>query len=105
MVDCKLQKYILEVCLPSFPQIHRISAVAVVGWEEGRLSALFYAVLCATIVHSTMHTHMNRHNSVCWLDVTFLWLYYVTVYYLLDLVFLGLFYVIVCVCVLLFCWI
>ena len=26
-------------------------------------SGLFCAILCATIVHSAMHTHMNRSNS------------------------------------------
>jgi len=29
----------------------------------GKLSGLFCAVLCATIVHSELHTHMNRPNS------------------------------------------
>ena len=31
--------------------------------KEGRLSGLFCAVLCATIVNSAAHTHMNRPNS------------------------------------------
>jgi len=30
---------------------------------EGKLSGLFCAILCATIVHSAMRTHMNRPNS------------------------------------------
>jgi len=33
------------------------------GGQEGKLSGLFCAVLCATIVHSELHTHMNRTNS------------------------------------------
>ena len=33
------------------------------GGQEGKLSGLFCAVLCATIVHSELHTHMNRPNS------------------------------------------
>jgi len=31
--------------------------------QEGKLSGLFCAMLCATIVHSAMHTYMNRPNS------------------------------------------
>ena len=31
--------------------------------KEGRLSGMFCAVLCATVVHIAMHTHMNRPNS------------------------------------------
>ena len=31
--------------------------------QEGKLSGLFCAVLCATIVHYELHTHMNRANS------------------------------------------
>jgi len=30
------------------------------GGQEGKLSGLFCAVLCATVVHSEVHTHMNR---------------------------------------------
>ena len=33
------------------------------GGQEGKLSCLFCAVLCATVVHSELHTHMNRPNS------------------------------------------
>jgi len=33
------------------------------GGQEGKLSGLFCAVLCATIVHSELHTHTNRTNS------------------------------------------
>jgi len=29
----------------------------------GKLSDLFCAILCGTIVHSAMHTRMNRPNS------------------------------------------
>jgi len=31
--------------------------------REGKLSGLFCAILCATVVHSELHTHMNRPNS------------------------------------------
>ena len=34
---------------------------------KGKLSGLFCAILYATIVHSAMHTHMNRSNSYSWL--------------------------------------
>ena len=47
---------------PTFPQIDVIGAMAIVR-QEGKLSGLFCAVLCATIVHSELHTHMNRPNS------------------------------------------
>jgi len=30
---------------------------------RGKLSGLFCAVLCVTVVHNAMHTHMNRPNS------------------------------------------
>jgi len=45
---------------PPFPQIDIIRAVVIVWRVRGKLSGLFCAVLCATIVHSAMHTHMNR---------------------------------------------
>jgi len=36
------------------------------GGQEGKLSGLFCVVLCATIVHSELHTHMNR-LTVLWI--------------------------------------
>jgi len=33
------------------------------GGQEGKLSGLFCAVLCATIVHSELHTHMNIEQT------------------------------------------
>jgi len=36
--------------------------VGLSGWsqtEEGKLSELFYFMLCMTVVHNDMHTHMN----------------------------------------------
>ena len=33
------------------------------GGQEGKLSGLFCAELCAKIVHSEMHTHVNGSNS------------------------------------------
>jgi len=45
---------------PPFPQIDIIGAVMFVWRVRGKLSGLFCAILCATIVHSAMHTHRNR---------------------------------------------
>ena len=56
---------IFEVNISPIPQIDIIGAVVIV-W---RVRGLFCAVLCATIVHSAMHTHMNRPN--CCLLVRF----------------------------------
>jgi len=48
----------------------------VIVWRvRGKLSGLFCAVLCATVVHSAMHTHMNRPDSCLLVRSTFLWLY------------------------------
>jgi len=33
------------------------------GGQEGKLLGLFCAVVCATIVHNELHTHLNRPNS------------------------------------------
>jgi len=33
----------------------------------GKLSGLFCAILCATIVHNAMHTHRNR-LTVLWIE-------------------------------------
>jgi len=41
-----------------FPQVDIIGAMVIVRREEGKLSGLFCAILCATIVHSAMHTHI-----------------------------------------------
>ena len=54
------------VLLLSFPQIDIIGAVVIVWRVRGKLSGLFSAILCATIVHSAMHTHMNR-LTVLWI--------------------------------------
>ena len=40
-----------------------VPSVLLFGGQEGKLSGLFCAVLCATVVHSELHTHMNRTNS------------------------------------------
>jgi len=48
-------------CPPSL-----IIGAVVIVWmasQEGKLSGLFCAVLCATSVHSELHTHTNRTNS------------------------------------------
>ena len=52
--------------VPPFPQIDIIRAVVIVWRVRGKLSGLFCAILCATIVHSAMHTHMNR-LTVLWI--------------------------------------
>jgi len=39
-----------------------IGAMMIVWRVRGKI-VLFCAVLCATIVHSAMHTHMNRSDS------------------------------------------
>jgi len=49
-----------------FPQIDIIQAVVIVWRVRGKLSGLFCAILCAAIVHSAMHTHMNR-LTVLWI--------------------------------------
>ena len=50
-----------------FPQIDIIGAMVIVWRVRGEISRLFCAILCATIVHSAMHTHMNRPNrSLDW---------------------------------------
>jgi len=46
-----------------FPQIDIVEAMVIVWRVREKLSGLFCAILCATIVHSAMHTHMNRPNS------------------------------------------
>jgi len=48
-----------EACSP-FPQIDIIGVVVIVWRVRGKLSGLFCAILCATIVHSEMHTHINK---------------------------------------------
>jgi len=52
----------LQSSPPPFPQIDIIGAVVIVWRVRGKTirSVLFRAILCATIVHSAMHTHMNR---------------------------------------------
>jgi len=71
---------------------------------RGKLSGLFCTVLCATVVHSAMHTHMNRPNSC--LLVRFSFSAVVLCYSLsvLDLAFWD--YLVlqfICVCLLLLC--
>ena len=42
---------------------HRSNGDCLQGKRENFLSGLLCAMLCATIVHSAMHIHMNRPNS------------------------------------------
>jgi len=49
---------------PPFPQIDIIGTVVIVWRARGKLSGLFCAVLCATIVHSELHTHMNIVSDI-----------------------------------------
>jgi len=61
-------RYGLEwlISLP-FPQIDIIGAMLIVWRVRGKLSGLFCAILCAAIVHSAMHTHINiPNNSLDW---------------------------------------
>jgi len=48
---------------PPFPRVDIIRAMVTVWRVMGKFSGLFCAILCARIVHSAMHTHMNRPNS------------------------------------------
>jgi len=59
-------KFELRPYFSPFPQIDIIRAVVIVWRVRGKLSGLFCAILCATIVHSAMHTHMNR-LTVLWI--------------------------------------
>jgi len=43
-----------------------IGAMMIVWRYEEKLSGLFCGVLCATIVHSEVHRHINRPNSWLW---------------------------------------
>ena len=54
---------LVQLAYTPFPQINIIGAMVIVQRVRGKLSGLFCAILCATIVHSAMHTHMNRPNS------------------------------------------
>jgi len=49
-----------SVSEPPFPQIDIIGIVVIVWRARGKLSGLFCAILCATIVHSVMHTHYEQ---------------------------------------------
>jgi len=44
-----------------FPQIYIIGEM-MIGGQEGKLSGLFCAVLCATIVHSELHAHEQNEQ-------------------------------------------
>jgi len=46
--------------MPLFPQIDIIGAMMIFWRVRGKIIC---AILCATIVHSAMHTYMNRPNS------------------------------------------
>ena len=59
-------KLVLVLQTPPFPQIDIIGDVVIVWRVRGKLSGLFCAILCATVVHSPMHTHMNR-LTVLWI--------------------------------------
>ena len=58
VAQCPLNQ-LIDQERPPFPQIDIIGAVMIVWRVRGKLSGLFYAVVCAAI----MHTHMNRPNS------------------------------------------
>jgi len=47
-----------------FPQTDIMAAMVIVWMARGKINCgLFCAVLCATVVHCELHTHMNRPNS------------------------------------------
>jgi len=46
-----------------FPGIDIIGAIMIVWRVKVKLSGLFCAVLCATVLHSAVDTHMIRTNS------------------------------------------
>ena len=56
---CLLADVVLVSATLPFPQIDIIGAMVIVWNVRG----LFCAILCVTIVHSAMHTHMKRPNS------------------------------------------
>ena len=53
---------------------------------------------CVQQLCTVQCTHMNRPSSCLWLDLAFLWLYYVLQFICVRFRFLGLFYVIVYLC-------
>jgi len=52
-----------SVTPPPFCQIDIIRAMMIIWRVRGKIIRSFCAILCATIVHSAMHTHMDRPNS------------------------------------------
>ena len=98
-----------SVCLP--PLHHKVQKFSFgtgsPGWsrKKGRKTVVvcvcvwFWAVLCATFVHSAMHTRMNRPNS-CLLVRSrfFLWLCCVLQFICVRFGFWRLFCVVVCLC-------
>ena len=38
---------------------------------EGKLSELFRAMLCTTVVHNDTHTHTHTHEQFCWFRLRF----------------------------------
>jgi len=64
----------LYFCPSLFPflQIVIIGVIVIVWRVVGKLSGLYCAVLCVTIVHSVMHTHLNKPNSCLLLRFSFL---------------------------------
>jgi len=55
--DCSV-RCCRQLCVsrqPPLPQIDIIGAMMIVWWVRGKISGLFCAILCATIVHSAMH--------------------------------------------------
>ena len=64
LVRKKLKLLVRKKLTPPLPSNrHRRSNGDCLEGKRGKLSGLIYAILCATIVHSAMSTHMNRPNS------------------------------------------
>ena len=66
---CGLGRFTVKNESPPSSYRHHWSNDDCLEGKREKLSGLFYAVLCAAIVLSAMHTHMNR---VCWLDLELL---------------------------------
>ena len=66
-IDTKWVPGVIAAQPSPFLQIDVIEAMVIVRRARRKLSGLFCAVLCAIIVHSAVHIHMNRPNrSLDW---------------------------------------
>ena len=82
---------------PPFPQIDIIGAMVIVWRARGKISSLFCALLCATIVHSELHAHMIRPNSSLDL-VLFHWAHFTVLRFVFVVVLFCVWLYIACMC-------